>query len=228
MKIAVLGTGMVGRALAGRLVGLGHDVVVGTRDVEQTLARTEADAKGTPPYAEWQQATPQVRLVPFAEAGAHAELVVNATAGAQSLVVLEAVGAANLAGKVLVDLAVPLDYSQGRPPRLSFANNDSLGEQIQRAFHDARIVKTLNTMHVQVMIHPARVPGRHNVFLAGDDISAKETVKRVLGEFGWPGEAMIDLGGIQAARATEMYVPLLFSLMGVLGTSDINISVVHA
>jgi len=228
MKIAVLGTGMVGRALAGRLAGLGHDVVVGTRDVEWTLARTEPDAKGTPPYAAWQQANPGVQLVRFPEAGAHAELIVNATAGAVSLAALEAVGAANLAGKVLVDLAVPLDYSEGRPPSLLFANTDSLGEQIQRALPDARVVKTLNTMHLQVMIDPARVPGRHNVFLAGDDLSAKKTVKAVLGEFGWPEEAMVDLGGIRAARATEMYVPLLFSLMGAFGTYDLNIAVVRA
>jgi predicted dinucleotide-binding enzyme len=219
---------MVGRALAGRLAGLGHDVVVGTRDAEQTLARAEPDAKGTPPYAGWQRAHPDVRLVSFRDAGAHAELVVNATVGIQSLAVLEAVGAANLVGKVLVDLAVPLDYSQGRPPRLAFANDDSLGEQIQRAFPDARVVKTLNTMHVQVMIDPARVPGRHNVFLAGEDMGAKDTVKGVLGEFGWPEEAVIDLGGIRAARTTEMYAPLLFSLMGVLGTSDLNIAIVRA
>jgi predicted dinucleotide-binding enzyme len=154
--------------------------------------------------------------------------MVNATEGVQSLPVLQAVGAASLAGKVLVDLAVPLDYSQGQPPRLAFANDDSLGEQIQRAFPDTHVVKTLNTMHVQVMIHPARVPGRHNVFLAGEDMGAKDIVKGVLGEFGWPGESVIDLGGIRAARTTEMYAPLLFSLMGVFGTSDLNIAVVRA
>jgi predicted dinucleotide-binding enzyme len=228
MNIAVLGTGMVGRALAGRLTGLGHHVVVGTRDVEQTLVRTEPDSKGTLPYAEWQRANPEVRLAPFPEAGAYAELIVNATAGAVSLTALEAVGAANLAGKVLVDLAVPLDYSEGRPPSLLFANTDSLGEQIQRAFPVARVVKTLNTMHVEVMINPARVPGQHNVFLAGEDMSAKKTVKAMLGEFGWPEEAMVDLGGIRAARATEMYVPLLFSMMGAFATCDLNITIVRA
>jgi predicted dinucleotide-binding enzyme len=74
---------------------------------------------------------------------------------------LEAVGAANLAGKVVVDLALPLDFSPGMPPRLFVANTDSLGEQIQRAFPDARVVKTLNTVFVDVMVEPARVPGRH-------------------------------------------------------------------
>jgi predicted dinucleotide-binding enzyme len=115
MRIGVLGTGMVGRALAGRLAGLDHDVVVGTRDVEQTLARTDPDAMGNAPYSKW--------------------------------------------------------------------------------------------------------PGRHGVFLAGEDAAAKETVKGLLGEFGWPEEAIVDLGGIRAARGTEMYLPLWLSLMGVLGTA---------
>jgi predicted dinucleotide-binding enzyme len=157
MKITVLGTGMVGRGLAGRLAGLGHDVFVGTRDVGQTLARTAPDAKGTPPYAEWQQANPAVRMLAFADAAAHAEIIINATAGAVSLPAFEAVGA-NLEGKVLLDLANPLDYSEGRPPRLAFANDDSLGERIQRAFPGARVVKAANTMHVQAIVGPPRVP----------------------------------------------------------------------
>jgi len=226
MRIGVLGTGMVGRALAGRLAGLDHDVVVGTRNPEQTLARGDPDAMGNPPYAAWQKANPTVRLVTFADAGAHAELIVNATSGTGALFALEAAGAGNLSGKVLVDVANPLDFSQGFPPFLSVANTDSLGEQIQRTFPDARVVKTLNTMNAYVVIEPSRVPGRHSVFLAGEDAAAKETVKGLLGEFGWPEEAIIDLGGIRAARGTEMYLPLWLSLMGVLGTGDFNIEVV--
>ncbi len=227
MKISVLGTGMVGRALAGRLAGLGHDVVIGTRDVEQTLARTEpSDARGVLPYAEWQRANPHVRLVPFAAAGAHAEIVVNATAGAVSLAALAEVGAENLAGKVLLDLALPLERSEGIP-RLLVAHTDSLGEQIQRAFPEARVVKTLHTVFVQVMIEPGRVPGRHNIFVAGDDDGAKATVRGLLAEFGWPDDSVIDLGGIGAARAAEMYAPLYFTLAHVLGTYDFNIAVVR-
>ena len=227
-KVAVLGTGMVGRALAGRTAQLGHDVVIGTRDVEQTLTRNEPDAMGNPPYREWQEANSTVRLVPFAEAGAHGEIVINATAGGGSIDALTAAGAANLAGKVLVDIANALDFSQGRPPILAVANTDSLGEQIQRAFPDARVVKTLNTMNAYVMVDPSRVPGRHVVFVAGEDEAAKETVKGLLGEFGWPDDAIVDLGGIRAARGTEMYVPLWLSLWGVLGTGDFNIAVVRA
>ncbi len=228
MKIAVLGTGMVGRALAGRLAQLGHDVVIGTRDVDQTMARSESDAMGNPPYAAWQKDNPAVRLVAFAEAGAHGELLVNATAGGGSLQALEAAGAATLTGRVIVDVANPLDFSQGMPPILSVANTDSLGEQIQRAFPEARVVKTLNTMNAHVMVDPGRVPGRHDVFLAGDEAAAKETVKGLLQRFGWPEEAIVDLGGIRAARGTEMYLPLWFSLWNAVGSGDFNIQVVRA
>jgi predicted dinucleotide-binding enzyme len=162
-----------------------------------------------------------------ADAGAHAEVVLNATAGAVCMQALEAVGAANLSGKVLLDVAVPLDYSQGRPPKLSFGISDSLGEQIQRAFPGARVVKSLNTMHFSVMVDPSRLPGTHNVFIAGEDAAAKETVRSLLHGFGWAKDTIIDLGGIQGARATEMYVPLLFQLFGTFKTYDINIGVVH-
>ena len=228
MKVTVLGTGMVGRALAGRLAELGHDVVVGTRDVEQTLARGESDAMGNPPYAEWQKGNSTVRLVAFPEAGAHGEVVVNATAGGGSLAALEAVGPDNLVGKVLLDVSNPLDFSQGYPPTLSVSNTDSLGEQIQRRFPEARVVKSLNTMNAYVMIDPGRVPGRHAVFVAGDDSAAKQTVKGLLGEFGWAEDTIVDLGGIRAARATEMYLPLWLTLFGLLGTGDFNIGIVRA
>ncbi|MEP6528251.1 MAG: NAD(P)-binding domain-containing protein [Nocardioidaceae bacterium] len=227
MKIAVLGTGMVGRTLSSRLAGLGHDVVIGTRDVDRTLSVAEPDRMGNVPFAQWQADHPEVRLLTFADAGAHGEVVVNATAGGVSLAALEAAGADNLAGKVLIDVANTLDFSQGRPPTLSVVNTDSLGEQIQHAFPDARVVKTLNTMNASVMVDPSRVPGDHDVFVAGEDADAKETVKALLREFGWKGDNIVDLGGIRSARGTEMYLPLWLSLWGVLGTPDYNIKVVR-
>ncbi|MGI5442957.1 NADPH-dependent F420 reductase [Streptomyces shenzhenensis] len=227
MKIAVLGTGMVGRAITDRLSTLGHDVVIGTRDVEQTLARTEPDWLGNVPFAQWQQSHPAVRLVPFADAGVHGQVVVNATQGASSLAAIEATGAANLAGKVLLDTALPLDLSQGMPPTLTVANTDSLGEQIQRAVPEARVVKSLNTMLADVMVNPGHVPGRHNVFVAGDDADAKKTVTSLLREIGWPDDAILDLGGIRGARATEMYSSLLFTTSAALGTFDFNVAIVR-
>ncbi|MBU2661928.1 NAD(P)-binding domain-containing protein [Actinoplanes bogorensis] len=220
MKIAVIGTGMVGRGLAGRLARLGHDVVVGTRDADATAGRSD--------FQEWQQAHPDVGLLPFAQAGAFGELVINASAGASSLAALDAVGADNLDGKVLLDLAIPLDLSQGLPPTLLIAADDSLGERIQRAFPGARVVKSLHTMYFEIMIDPARIPGPHSVFVAGEDAAAKKTVSELLGEFGWPQDAIIDLGGITTARGTEMYSRLYFDLVGAFGDFNFTINVVRA
>ncbi|MFJ7998411.1 NADPH-dependent F420 reductase [Streptomyces sp. NPDC096310] len=227
MKIAVIGTGMVGRAFATRLTGLGHDVVLGTRDPQATLARTEPDDKGTPPLADWFVDNPEARLVTMAEAGVHGEVVINATAGANAIAALELVGAENLAGKPLLDLSLPLDLSAGWPPRLSVVNDDSLGEQIQRAFAHARVVKTLDTVQYEVMLDPTRLPGRHNMFVSGDDADAKKAVTELLGEFGWPADVVIDLGDITTARATEMYSRLLFTLSVHFGDFDTNIALVR-
>ena len=228
MRITVIGTGMVGRGLAGRLVELGHDVVIGTRDVEATLARTEPDAMGTEPYADWQSAHPEVRLLTMPEAGEHGEVVVNAANGQNALAALEAVGAQQLAGKVLLDLALPLDLSEGFPPEMTIVNTDSLGEQIQRAFPDARVVKSLNSVYYEVMIDPSRVPGDHSIFVAGDDDEAKRTVEGILLDFGWAQKSIIDLGDITGARGAEMYSRLFFTLYNTFGSFDFNINVVRA
>jgi 8-hydroxy-5-deazaflavin:NADPH oxidoreductase len=216
---------MVGRALAERLAELGHDVVIGTRDAEQTLARTEPDQFGAPPYAVWQDAN-RVSLLPLAEAGGLGELVINATQGANSLAALEATGAANLAGKVLLDLALPRGFAT-MPPHSLVASTDSLGEQAQRAFPEPRVVKTLNAVFKDAMVEPSRLPGSHNFFLAGDDAEAKETARGLLQEFDWPEEVIIDLGGIGAARTTEMHMMLYFTLVGVFDSFEFNIAVVR-
>lgn len=225
MKIAVLGTGMVGRALAARLLELGHDVVVGTRDPQATLSRTEPDHMGNPPYAEWQRSHAAAGLAPYQEAAAASELVVNASSGAATLEVLERAGADNLAGKVLVDIANPLDFSAGFPPTLSVKDTDSLGEQVQRAFPDAKVVKTLNTLNASLMVDPGSLGGPSSVFVSGEDAEAKATVVGLLESFGH--QDVIDLGGIETARGTEMVLPLWLRLMGSLGTPHFNLLVVR-
>jgi predicted dinucleotide-binding enzyme len=227
MRIAVLGTGIVGRTLAGGLTERGHDVTMGTRDVAETLARSETDAMGNAPFAEWHADHTNVQLVTFDLATPTADLVVNATSGQASLAALEA-GASGLDNKVLVDVANPLDFSHGMPPRLSVANTDSLAEQIQHKFPRSKVVKALNTMNARLMVEPSRLPESHNVFIAGDDDAAKKTVREVLQELGWEDENIVDVGGIQAARGLEMYLPLWVSLMGKLGTPDFNIRLVKA
>jgi 8-hydroxy-5-deazaflavin:NADPH oxidoreductase len=224
VKLAVLGTGVVGTTLAARLVELGHDVVIGTRDPAVTLDRVRQN--GT--FMEWQAAHPTVELLALPDAGAHGDVIVNATSGVASLEALTATGANQLAGKVLLDVANPLDFSGGMPPVLSVANTDSLAEQIQRAFPDTQVVKGLNTMSAAVMVEPARVPGDHDTFIAGDNADAKAAVVGLLRSFGWAEEHIIDLGGIRAARGVEMVLPLWLTLWGALGTGDFNIGVTRA
>lgn len=228
MKIAVIGSGAVGRTLAGRLAELGHEVAVGTRDVQKTLALTEADGSGTPPYRDWQQEHQAVELLSFQDAGAHGEIVLNAVNGMNALAAMQSVGADTLAGKVLLDLALPLNLSNGFPPVMTIANTDSLSEQIQAALPETRVVKSLNTVYMAVMVDPGRVPGDHNLFLSGNDPEAKQAVQELLQQFGWPAERLIDLGGLETARGVEMYSALFFSLYGKLGTFDFNIAVNHA
>ncbi|MFF4507380.1 NADPH-dependent F420 reductase [Streptomyces sp. NPDC001401] len=222
MRYAVLGTGIVGRTIAAKLASLGHEVVIGTRDPDATLARSAPDAMGNPPFSTWHADHSAVQLRTFAEAAAFGETVVNTTAGAAALDALNAAGSANLAGKVLIDIANPLDFSQGMPPSLNPVNNDSLGEQIQRAFPDAHVVKTLNTMSCFVMVDPGRVAGPHNVFVSGEDVGAKKQVTELLVSFGWPESGVVDLGGIETARGTEMLLPVWLRLMGALGHTDFN------
>jgi predicted dinucleotide-binding enzyme len=228
MKITVFGTGPVGQALAGKLADVGHEVTVGTRDPEATLARTEPDYVGNPPFSGWKDAHPQVELTTPSEAAAGAELIVNATNGAGSIAMLEAAGAQNLAGKVLLDVANALDLSQGMPPTLLVANTDSLGEQIQRAFPETKVVKSLNTMNCEVMVEPGLVPGEHDAFLCGEDEGAKRQVAELLESFGWPPDRIRDLGGIASARGMEMYVTFWLRLLRALGTARFNIAVVQA
>lgn len=226
MKIAILGTGTVGQSLTGRLHELGHDVTVGTRDVAATLARTEPDGMGNPPFATWAQGHLGVPLRTFAEATADAQVVVNATSGGVSLAALDAAGRDNLAGKVLLDISNPLDASKGFPPSLSVCNTDSLAEQIQAAFPESRVVKSLNTLTAALMVYPRQLAeGQHSVFLSGNDTDAKATVRGLLESFGHTD--IIDLGDITTARGAEMVLPLWLRLMGSLNTPLFQFKIVR-
>ena len=225
MKIAVLGTGTVGRTVAARLFGLGHDVVVGTRDPQATLARTEPDGMGNPPYSAWAADQAGVSLATFADAAAAAELVVNATSGHGAMPALEAAGADNLTGKIVLDISNPLDFSNGFPPTLFVKDTDSLGEQVQRAFPQARVVKTLNTLTAELMVHPKNLGQESSVFVSGNDAAAKATVTELLESFGHTD--VIDLGDISTARGTEMLLPVWLRLMGAFGTAAFNFKIVR-
>lgn len=225
MDIAVLGTGMVGQALAGGLARLGHTVTVGTRDPEATLARTDPDGMGNPPFAAWHADHDDIALATYADATEGAELVVLAGNGTAALDMLAAAGADHLAGTVLIDISNPLDFSAGFPPTLFVKDTDSLGEQIQAAFPETRVVKTLNTLTAPLMVDPGLLGEATTVFVSGDDAAAKATVTELLAGFGH--QDVIDLGGIETARGTEMLLPLWLRTMGALGTGMFNIKVVR-
>ncbi len=197
-RIGVLGTGTVGQTVASKLTDVGHEVKMGTR------------SEGT-----------------YAEAASFGDIVVNATAGSASLEALDAAGAENLAGKTLWDIANPLDFSQGFPPTLTVANDDSLAEQIQRAHPDANVVKALNTVTAAVMVEPALLGEESNLFVCGNEKSAKAEVIQILETFGWLSGDIIDVGDITAARGMEAYLLLWIRLMGTLDTPTFNIRIVR-
>lgn len=213
MKIGVLGTGNVGQTIGSKLVHLGHEVMMGSRDAANPTAITWAKAEG-----------PRASFGTFANAASFGELIFNSTLGMASLEALRQAGAENLKGKILMDMANPLDYST-KPWTLTVCNTDSLGEQIQREFPETKVVKTLNTMNVNVMVDPQKLPIGTDVFVSGNDIEAKAAVIAILRDwFGW--KSVIDLGDITTSRGVEMYDLLRQSLRNAVDSHRFNIKVV--
>jgi predicted dinucleotide-binding enzyme len=226
MNIGILGTGIVAKTIAGKLDSLGHAVKLGTRDVNATLARNEPDMAGGPPLRTWLESHPRVQLVTQAEAAAHGDLAINALNGQGAIPSLRGL-ADRLAGKILIDISNPLDFSKGFPPSLTVANTDSLGEQIQRELPQTRVVKTLNTVNCFLMVDPSQLAGGdHTMVICGNDAGAKAEVTRLLREgFGW--KDVVDLGDLTNARGTEMYVVLWARMFGALKTPMFNVKVVR-
>ena len=209
MKIAILGTGPVGRALGKAFSAAGHDVVVGTRDPEQTKQREELAGLDLP-LASYQDLD--------------AEVFINATNGQSSLVALRGVGDA-LDGRLVIDTSNALDFSQGFPPSLFVSNTDSLAEQLQRALPEVRLVKMFNTMNNSVMVNPQGLPDDSTIFIAGNDPAARQTAASLAADLGWID--VFDLGDLTAARGLEMYLPLWVRISGQLGRADFNIKLVR-
>lgn len=221
MKIAILGTGGVGQAFAARLVELGHQVMIGTRNVEEK----KADKK----FLEFLSAHPKVTLALFSDAAAFGDLVINVGKGAHALELLQLAGKHNLSGKILIDISNPLDFSKGMPPGLipELSNFNSLGEEIQKQFPDTKVVKTLNTMWNGLMLDPKLIGnGDHVNYICGNDAAAKNTVIALLNEFGWRSENILDLGDITSARATEATLPIWLRVYGAKKTGAFNFKIV--
>lgn len=217
MKIGILGTGMVGNALATKLVQLGHQILMGSRTADSEAGQKWLESVGG-----------KAKIGTFADAAAFGEILLDCTNGANSLAALRAAGAANLRGKILIQVGNPLDFSRGMPPSLTVCNTDSQGEQTQREFPDVRVVKALNTVNCDIMVAPERVPGDHNLIICGNDAPAKREVTARLAEwFGWKPANIIDLGDITSSRGTEMFLALWIRLYGLFGSPHFNIHIVR-
>jgi hypothetical protein len=225
MQIGILGGGSVGQTLGAGLKALGHEVMLGIREVTpETLSQPRAQAR---PLGDWQGAT-GARVATLAEAAGAAEIVINATNGRGSLEALRSAGAENLAGKVLIDVANPLDFSRGMPPFLlsELSGPTSLGERIQAEVPEARVVKCFNTVTAAVMVKPDLVPGEHDLFLCGNDEGAKEVVRDLARALGW--SRFVDLGDIVGARAQECFLPIWVRLWMTGGTPLLGYRIVSA
>ena len=209
MRIGILGTGIVGQTIGTRLIQSGHDVTLGSRSATNEKAAKWVADNGSHAH----QGT-------FSDAAAFGEMIFNCTAGQVSLEALKAAGEANLNRKVLVDVSNPLDFSKGFPPTLTVCNTDSVAEQLQSAFPNVKVVKSLNTMTASVMLNPSLVPGEHDVFVSGNDAGAKQQVADLLRSFGWKN--IIDLGDVTSARGAEMILPLWLRLMGLFKSPVMN------
>ncbi|MFT3754088.1 MAG: NAD(P)-binding domain-containing protein [Paludibacter sp.] len=215
-KIAVLGTGDVGNTIGSKLIELGYSVAMGSRSANNEKAVAFAAKHGNKALAGT-----------FAEAAAFGELIFNCTKGANSLEALKLAGEKNLKNKIIVDVSNPLDFSKGMPPSLTVCNTNSVGEEIQKAFPSAKVVKALNTIWCGIMVDPTLVNGGdHNTFLSGNDSEAKGEIKKLLVDFGWNEDNILDLGDISTARGTEMYLPLWVRIMGAKNSGVFNIKIV--
>lgn len=229
MKIGIIGTGSVGQTLASKLTSLGHEIMIGTRNVEEKLGNQTRDHFGNAPFGEWFKQNQHINLGTFAEAAEFGQIIINATEGLHSVDALQIAKEQNLKFKILIDIANPLDFSKGMPPSLypELSNTNSLAEEIQKTFPEAKVVKTLSSMWAGLMVNPAMINnGDHTNFICGNDVEAKEKVKALLNEFGWKNENILDLGDITSARGIEGILPLWLRIMGAKQTGAFNFKIV--
>ncbi len=221
MKIAILGTGNVGQTYASKFIELGHEVMMGTRNPDDTLKKEK--------FLEWHTTNPKVQLATFTDTVAFGEIIVNALQGAANIDVVKSISSSLFDTKILLDVSNPLDFSKGFPPTLieGLTNTNSLGEEIQKKLPNAKVVKTLSTMWCGIMVNPKMIAnGDHNAFIAGNDLEAKTKIKELMVSFGWTVNNILDLGDITKARGVEMYLPLWLSIFGATNNGAFNIKIV--
>jgi Predicted dinucleotide-binding enzymes len=213
MKIGILGTGMVGETLGTKFVQLGHQVKMGSRTANNESAAKWVESAG----AQASQGT-------FDDAATFGEMAFICLKGAVFLDVAKTLNPTALAGKVIVDVSNPLEFSNG-VMSLSLCNTNSLGEEVQKALPSAKVVKTLNTVNCGVMVDPAK-GGNPTMFLCGNDADAKKKVTDVLKSMGW--RDIIDIGDITKSRGTEALMHLWMNLYGIFGNPHFGWKIVRA
>lgn len=229
MKIAVFGTGNVGQTLASKLSSLGYEVMIGTRNVNESMERKSPDMYGNPGFGIWITENKKIKLGTFGEAASSGEMIINATSGGSSLKALRSAKKEDLAGKIIIDIANPLDFSRGMPPCLipDLSNTNSLGEELQKEFPEAKVVKTLNTMWCGLMVNPGMIGnGNHINYLCGNDVEAKDKVKILLRKIGWKEDFLLDLGDITNSRGTEAMLPIWLRVWAITKTGAFNFNIV--
>lgn len=219
MKIGILGTGTVGESIASALVEKGFDVMMGSR--------TQNNKKA----AEWvAQANEHASQGNFNDAAAFGDMLFLCLNGANAMQAINTIDKENLTGKIVVDITNPLDFTKGLPPQIveGLGNSNSLGEEIQKAMPESKVVKTLNTVNYKLMVDAREVnKADHNLFMCGDDADAKNKVRKFLADhFYWKADRIIDLGGIESARAIEAIVPFWVLVYRSLGTPLFNFKIV--
>src|SRR5258706_998908 len=219
MKIGILGTGEVGNLIGSRLIENGHHVMMGGRESknEKGLDFVKKHSSENALYGT------------FEAASNFGEIIFNATNGRFALEALN-LAHTDFAGKIIIDIANPLDFTTTPPTLISeFANTNSIGENIQQQYPKAKVVKTLNTFGMTLGVNPKQLKnGNHSVFVSGNDESAKAKTKTLLTEFGWEIDNIIDLGDITGARAMEMYLILAVRMKMLFGESIFNIKVIKS
>ena len=220
MKIGVLGTGVVGEAIASAIVQKGFNVRMGSRSASNEKA--EAWMKKSNDHAS---------VGDFNDAAAFGDILFLCLNGEHAMDAIDAIDEENVRGKIIVDITNPLDFSAGMPPRIiqDYGNSTSLGEEIQKALPHAHVVKTLNTVNYKLMVDARIVNGGdHHMFLCGNDADAKNKVKHFLVDnFHWKADHLLDLGSIQTARCIEAIVPFWVSVWQALGTPLFNFKIVQ-
>jgi 8-hydroxy-5-deazaflavin:NADPH oxidoreductase len=206
-RVGVLGSGEVGRRLASGFASRGHSVMIGSRE------------PGKPELGEWLSGEGAgIEAGTFAQTVSHGELLALAVLGTAAEQVIADAGPSDFSGKVVIDATNPLDFSGGFPPKLAISGEDSLGERVQRALPDAKVVKAFNTIGNPYFVDPSFREGQPTMLIAGDDEDAKRTVGDVLAEFGWPDP--VDLGGIEGARELEAICIAWVKIGGTRGAWD--------